>query len=274
MRLGIRIVVPLAFLAACAACERLVSFETPAAPPAEPRRGVLALDVIDSTIKEDRWGVLSCVNESGDGKIIVLFTIAEDGSVTRARVESGSLRDSAIEECVVQKFRAIRFPSPEGGSLDVKYPITIRPKLAPTPSPRPTSKPRSPGYASARAACAAAPSRISMSDLMDTLTINPVGLNGKFIDTGMLRVAQTTKDGLLVTVLGMRDGTALFIAIADPKLKSIDLPDGQYVGVLGRFNGTHRYSNALGVRVGMPRVDAMWIEALPEGPVPEDAICE
>ena len=60
------------------------------------------------------------------GQVTVMFTIAEDGSVSTTS-HSGSLPDGAVASCVEKAFSALSFPAPEGGTVRVTYPISFSP---------------------------------------------------------------------------------------------------------------------------------------------------
>jgi len=60
------------------------------------------------------------------GKVVVQFVIARDGSVSSAQA-SGSMPDASVVSCVSGAFRALTFPQPEGGIVTVKYPIIFKP---------------------------------------------------------------------------------------------------------------------------------------------------
>jgi TonB family protein len=61
------------------------------------------------------------------GKIVVRFTIDEEGKVTNAALEENTVSDKSVGACVVSRFERFRFPKPEGGSVTVSYPFIFAP---------------------------------------------------------------------------------------------------------------------------------------------------
>ncbi|WP_437968019.1 AgmX/PglI C-terminal domain-containing protein [Sorangium sp. So ce260] len=61
------------------------------------------------------------------GRVAVRFTIDRSGAVANARDGGSDLPDGAVVSCVVRAFHALSFPAPEGGSVDVVYPVLFGP---------------------------------------------------------------------------------------------------------------------------------------------------
>jgi len=59
--------------------------------------------------------------------VTVRFLIARDGSVASASLVDTSLPADA-SACVVRSFASLAFPEPEGGTVDVSYPLTFSPE--------------------------------------------------------------------------------------------------------------------------------------------------
>jgi outer membrane biosynthesis protein TonB len=58
------------------------------------------------------------------GKIVVKFVIAKDGSVSRVSTKSSTMRNSAVESCINNRFGTFKFPKPKGGGIViVSYPF-------------------------------------------------------------------------------------------------------------------------------------------------------
>lgn len=123
-----------------------------AEPTAEPApfdesqkpRGHLASAKIHKVVRA-HFGPMQACYEEGlrrdphlTGKVRVRMVIAEDGRVATAsseptpstsnttlRVEGNEplIRDPAVIECIVQAFRALSFPAPEGGIVIATYPV-------------------------------------------------------------------------------------------------------------------------------------------------------
>ncbi|XXY19075.1 AgmX/PglI C-terminal domain-containing protein [Sorangium sp. So ce216] len=61
------------------------------------------------------------------GRVAVHFTIDPSGAVANARDGGSDLPDGVVVSCVVRAFHALSFPAPEGGSVDVVYPLQLAP---------------------------------------------------------------------------------------------------------------------------------------------------
>jgi TonB family protein len=58
------------------------------------------------------------------GKLTVKFTIATDGTVSSASSKASTLGAPAVESCIVDRFRRMKFPAPKGGGIVlVSYPF-------------------------------------------------------------------------------------------------------------------------------------------------------
>jgi hypothetical protein len=64
------------------------------------------------------------------GRVSTKFVIELDGSVSQAEVGAATtLPDKAVVSCVVEVFGRLRFPRPEGGIVDVVYPLSFSPEV-------------------------------------------------------------------------------------------------------------------------------------------------
>ncbi|WP_437586046.1 AgmX/PglI C-terminal domain-containing protein [Sorangium sp. So ce1000] len=61
------------------------------------------------------------------GRVTVRFTIDPRGAVVNARDGGFDLPDAAVVSCVVRAFHDLSFPAPEGGNVDVVYPVLFAP---------------------------------------------------------------------------------------------------------------------------------------------------
>jgi hypothetical protein len=60
------------------------------------------------------------------GKVLVRFSIAQDGSVSQTSIRSTSMWDPPTEECVSAQVAQARFPALEGGRVAiVTYPFVF-----------------------------------------------------------------------------------------------------------------------------------------------------
>ncbi len=65
-------------------------------------------------------------NSSLGGKVVIRFTIGDQGRVRQASTKSTTLNDATVENCVATRIRAQRFPDPpEGTVAEVDYPFVF-----------------------------------------------------------------------------------------------------------------------------------------------------
>jgi hypothetical protein len=137
-------------LAACVAGHRDAPVPTPApvvvreasaciepAAASEPSlvesRGRLAPQVIELVVERELSLLRGCYasalerSAGAAGQINVRFVIDASGRVTQARAEHTSLPDCDAVRCVLDVFRGLRFPEPDGGGLHVLYPVLLAP---------------------------------------------------------------------------------------------------------------------------------------------------
>lgn len=63
------------------------------------------------------------------GKIIITFTVDEEGTVTTAEVDKkSSLNNEVLNQCMISEINKIDFPSPPKGALaEISYPFEFKP---------------------------------------------------------------------------------------------------------------------------------------------------
>lgn len=59
------------------------------------------------------------------GRVLLHFTIDENGRVQELRDAGSDLPDPQVIDCVAEAFYALQFPEPEGGEVRVTYPILL-----------------------------------------------------------------------------------------------------------------------------------------------------
>jgi len=96
--------------------------------------GSLDRALIDEVIKRNMNQIRYCYqreltkNPSLAGKIVIKFTIAKDGSVSAASTKTTTMKNSAVESCIVGRFMRMQFPQPKGGGIViVSYPFIFSP---------------------------------------------------------------------------------------------------------------------------------------------------
>lgn len=92
--------------------------------------GALDKSLIDNVIRKNMNQIRYCYqreltkNPGLKGKIIVKFTIAADGSVSKAGIKTSSMGSAAVEGCITGRFKRFKFPQPKGGGVViVSYPF-------------------------------------------------------------------------------------------------------------------------------------------------------
>jgi hypothetical protein len=98
-----------------------------------PKSGRLPAAHIQSRVREGAAAQRKCYeqglarNPTLTGRLALRFTIALDGSVQTVEVKSNSLPDCQVVGCVSDVFRSLRFDSPQGGPVNVEYPVVFEP---------------------------------------------------------------------------------------------------------------------------------------------------
>jgi hypothetical protein len=95
--------------------------------------GRLPPEVIQAVVRANFGAFRKCyenglrASPSLVGRLQVKFVIDLEGRVASAADEASDLPDTAIVQCVVDAFRRLEFPRPEGGKVTVIYPIIFNP---------------------------------------------------------------------------------------------------------------------------------------------------
>ena len=118
-------------------------------PPARPVLETLDLAIVRRAIhRGGRDALQTCWREArresaaDRGRVVVLFTVGEDGRVSRAEILSSEL-GAPLAECAAAAIRAVELP-PSRSTLTVTFPIDFAPPPAPTRAPRVSLDPRRP----------------------------------------------------------------------------------------------------------------------------------
>ena len=57
------------------------------------------------------------------GKVVLEWTIGQTGAVTAAKTKSSTLKNSAVEGCILSALKTWQFPQPRGGVVIISYPF-------------------------------------------------------------------------------------------------------------------------------------------------------
>jgi hypothetical protein len=86
--------------------------------------GLTAAEIL-KVVKSRQNGIRSCYeralqrDKNLGGKIVVTWRINAEGKVLAARVRSTTMRNGAVEDCIVRQISGLKFPQPRGGQLAV-----------------------------------------------------------------------------------------------------------------------------------------------------------
>jgi len=96
--------------------------------------GNLTAAQINKVVRSRKNAIRACYerqlqrNPKISGKIILRWTIVE-GTVTKAKVKSTTMRNGAVEDCIVRQVMRMKFPKPKGGNRAVvNYPFIFAPR--------------------------------------------------------------------------------------------------------------------------------------------------
>jgi TonB family protein len=86
---------------------------------------------INAIIKSKQKALQDCYerelrkNPNLQGKIVVRFTIGEDGKVSDVRIESDTMGNPDVADCILSRIRRWIFPKPDEGSVTVSVPFVF-----------------------------------------------------------------------------------------------------------------------------------------------------
>jgi len=92
--------------------------------------GAIDKDVVRRVVRDNLAKLQYCyektllVNPGIEGRVLVTFTIAIEGSVSD--VTAAGIHPE-VEACVAEKVRTFKFPRPDAGKVEVSYPFTFKP---------------------------------------------------------------------------------------------------------------------------------------------------
>ncbi|MDX2023859.1 MAG: AgmX/PglI C-terminal domain-containing protein [Deltaproteobacteria bacterium] len=94
--------------------------------------GELDPNIVAKEVKRRLGAVKVCYeralkrNPALSGKIVVVWTITPEGTVTGIDVENDSLGDPEVAQCIKKNISGWRFPRPAGGSVEVSFPFVFQ----------------------------------------------------------------------------------------------------------------------------------------------------
>ena len=90
-------------------------------------RGALDKEIIRRVIRRSALKFLSCYEDelkkdpALEGKVILSFVIDKDGTIAAHRISKTFSNE--VGECIDKMLAPLAFPAPEGGSVEVTYPL-------------------------------------------------------------------------------------------------------------------------------------------------------
>ncbi len=95
--------------------------------------GTLDKDLIRRVVAAHIPEIRACYNQAlasdpeAKGRVVLDFTIGEQGRVTRSVVASSDMADAWTPECMRAATMGWLFPKPDGGEVVVSYPFVLEP---------------------------------------------------------------------------------------------------------------------------------------------------
>ena len=80
-------------------------------------------------VKANEAALVSCYNRARakkpglKGKVVMKWRIGLDGKTFKVLVESTTLNDKSVEDCLRRQLEAAHFPKPKGGMCQIRYPF-------------------------------------------------------------------------------------------------------------------------------------------------------
>lgn len=120
--------------------------------PPDAGKGRLDKELIRRVIRQHIMEVRTCYerelskNSKLGGRVLIHFIIGTGGEVTKSEVESSTLGNTVVEECIAAAVRSWSFPKPQGGVVSVTYPFVLQTdpdqgQSTPSKAPRPVLPP-------------------------------------------------------------------------------------------------------------------------------------
>ena len=108
-----------------------ILFESEIKSEAPEIDGTLNRDAISKTVAQGEGALRFCYEEALirkskiSGRIVLVLNISPLGELETVEVESSSVDDKSLENCVIKKVKRWHFPKPEGGRAKIKYPFVF-----------------------------------------------------------------------------------------------------------------------------------------------------
>jgi TonB family protein len=127
-----RLTIASLFLLLCACATQ----GSPEIDTVKPTEGSLDKGVIDEYIKRHMRQLRACYEKEQkkhpklEGKVNAHFVIDGSGRVVSAELVESTLKNKAVEACVLGVFQGIVYPEPkDGGTIEVDYPLSFSPSI-------------------------------------------------------------------------------------------------------------------------------------------------
>jgi predicted Zn finger-like uncharacterized protein len=116
------------------AAAKTAEHKAPEPPAPEPVAGsaAVATDVLKKKVDESMPALQGCVDQAVQrdpefrvGKLVILATVAPNGTVTSTRIDKRTVDQSPLGACLKTATRNIRFPSFNGAAIPVDIPVVV-----------------------------------------------------------------------------------------------------------------------------------------------------
>lgn len=94
--------------------------------------GTIDSDGVAAVVQEASAGFRQCYesalrrNTRLSGQVVLTWRIVADGAAEEIATGASTLRDEQIERCLMTRVRLLRFPRPDGGAVNVEFPMVFR----------------------------------------------------------------------------------------------------------------------------------------------------
>jgi len=86
---------------------------------------------IVQVIEANQTAVVGCYNSELKknsqlkGKVVMSWRIGLDGKTRKVKVSSSTLKNKAVEDCLLRQLKGAHFPKPDGGMCQIRYPFVF-----------------------------------------------------------------------------------------------------------------------------------------------------
>lgn len=86
-------------------------------------------EAVSETVGKYSWAVSECYRKNAvkdqSGRMTVEFAVKGDGTVTSSKLQASDLKNPALESCVVEAVKTMRFPATNGPDTAATFPFVF-----------------------------------------------------------------------------------------------------------------------------------------------------